>query len=378
MIVSNTFLQYFSDYTTRSVILGSAFLGIIAGTLGTFAVLRKQSLLGDAVSHAALPGIALAFIVTGEKNHLVFILGALIAGWLATVFFMGIIKTTRIKSDSALGIILSVFFGFGILLLTYIQKMQNAAQAGIEKFLFGQAAAIILSDIITMAVFGLFVLLILLLFWKEFKLMVFNPEFASAAGFNVNFLDIVLTGLIVISIVIGLQTVGVILMSSMLVSPATAARQWTEKLGVMALLGAVFGALAGIIGAMVSAGFEKIPTGPVIIIVISVIVIISLFFAPNRGILWVYLKRVKQSRKIRTEAVLLDLYELSKQHQNGYHHSHDIKTISIMTQNINSVQRTLKALATTGLAEENPKGKWRLTPEGFQSVENLVKNIQKL
>ncbi len=246
------------DYTLRTVAMGSAVLGIVSGALGSYAVLRKQSLLGDAISHAALPGIAIAFLLTGSKQSLVLILGAAIAGWIGTLFVMSIVRTTRIKFDSALGLVLSVFFGFGLVLLTIIQKRPDATQAGLDKFLFGQAAALLERDVITMAILGAIAILIMMIYWKEFKLLSFDPDFGATLGFPMKFLDILLTTLIVLAIVLGLQTVGVVSMSAMIVAPAAAAAgQWTDHLGTMVFLSSLFGALAGIVGAVLSSSITK-------------------------------------------------------------------------------------------------------------------------
>ncbi|MFN3491772.1 MAG: metal ABC transporter permease, partial [Anaerolineales bacterium] len=154
MDISQLFYDLFFNYTLRTVALGSAILGMVSGALGSFAVLRKQSLLGDAISHAALPGIVLAFLITRSREPIVLILGALIAGWAATLLMLSIIRTTRIKDDSALGLVLSVFFGFGLMLLTFTQKLPDATQAGLDKFLFGQAATLLQRDVITMGLIG--------------------------------------------------------------------------------------------------------------------------------------------------------------------------------------------------------------------------------
>jgi manganese/zinc/iron transport system permease protein len=154
-----------TDYTLQSVALGTAALGIVNGAIGSFAVLRKQSLLGDAISHAALPGIALVFLLTGSKSTAVLLLGAAAAGWLGTLLVMGIVGNTRIKYDSALGLTLSVFFGFGLVLLTYIQRMPVAAQAGLDRFLFGQAATLLRRDLATIAVPGAAILVLVVLFY---------------------------------------------------------------------------------------------------------------------------------------------------------------------------------------------------------------------
>ena len=280
------FLHLFSDYTLRTVAIGTAILGIVSGALGSYAVLRKQSLVGDAISHAALPGICLAFLITDSKTPLVMIVGASLAGWLGILVVTAIVRNTRIKEDAALGIILAVFFGVGIVLLTLIQKMPNANQAGLDKFLFGQAAALLERDIKTMGVISIMVISLTFLFWKEFKLLCFDPTFGASLGFPMKILDILLMTLIVIAIVIGLQAVGVVLMSAMVVAPASAARQWTNRLAIMVCLAAFFGAIAGVTGAIISSTTTRTPTGPMIVVCASVIFLFSLAFAPNRGLIW--------------------------------------------------------------------------------------------
>ncbi len=279
-----------TDYTLRTVALGSAILGLVSGALGTYAVLRGQSLIGDAISHAALPGIALAFLLTGSRLTLVLLLGALAAGWLATLAIMAVTQTSRITFDSALGLALSVFFGVGLMLLTYIQQTAGAQQAGLDTFLFGQAATLVTDDVWTMAGLGAVALLGMALCWKEFKLLSFDPAFARSLGLPVRMLDTLLMTLLVLAIVIGLQTVGVVLMSAMLVAPAAAARQWTDRLGVMVALSMAFGVAAGVCGALISSLVANLPTGPTIVLCVSAIVAVSLTLAPRRGLLWRYLR----------------------------------------------------------------------------------------
>ena len=201
-------LDLFTDYTLRNVALGSALLGIVSGVLGCFAVLRRQGLLGDALAHAALPGVCLAYMLTGSKAPLVLLVGAGISGWLGAWLLLRIVRDTKISEDTSLGIVLSVFFGFGILLLTFINKRNDANQAGLDHFLFGQAATLITENVVTMAVLGGVALLAVGALYKEFKLLAFDPGFAGGIGMPVQGLSIVLTGLIVVAVVIGLQTVG--------------------------------------------------------------------------------------------------------------------------------------------------------------------------
>lgn len=300
------------DYTLMIVAIGAALLGAVSGSLGTYAVLRRQSLLGDAISHAALPGIAIAFLLTGSKTPLILVLGAAIAGWLGTLLIMSIVRMTRIKYDSALGIVLSTFFGFGLVLHTLIQRTGNANQAGLDTFLFGQAATILERDIWTIGILGGIAIIITFIFWKELKLLVFDEGFAASLGFSTRALDILLTSLLVIAIVLGLQAVGAVLMSAMLVAPAVAARQWTDKLSLMMFLAAFFGAFAGVSGTIISSSASRIPTGPTIVLCATVVVGFSILFAANRGLLWDWMRQRRNRQGLKTAAD-----ELFKQPQQG-------------------------------------------------------------
>lgn len=294
-------IALFSDYTFQTVALGSALLGVISGVLGSFAVLRKQSLLGDGVSHAALPGVVMAFILLGSKNTEVLLLGALISGLMATLLIVSIVRHTRIKFDSALALVMSVFFGLGLVLLTYVQKIPNSNQAGLKRFIFGQASTLMQRDILLMAICGGILLTLVMLFWKEFKLFTFDSDFSQSLGFSPKRLNLLLSAMIVLTIIIGLQTVGVILMSAMLITPAVAARQWTNKLWVMVLLCALFGGISGIIGTAASSMVPKLPTGPAIVVSVSAIVVVSILFAPGRGILHRLYRRNRNKLLLKLE-----------------------------------------------------------------------------
>ncbi len=365
-----------TDYTLQVVSLGSALLGIISGVLGSFAVIRKESLLGDAVSHAALPGIALAFLLTGTKNTEILLLGALISGLLSTFLINGISKYSRIKFDSALALVLSVFFGGGLVLLTYIQKIPNANQAGLENFIFGQASTVLLRDVKIIAILGTILLIMVLLFWKEFKIVSFDIDFAESLGFDTKKITTLLFAMIVTSIIIGLQTVGVILMSAMLTAPAVAARQWTDKLHIMVILSALFGAIAGIGGTIISSVVSKLPTGPMIVIIISSIVILSLAFAPNRGLVWSYIRNRKNQRSIGEDQVLANLYHLYVNHDKQGH-CHDLITISpdvnLKQQGKDNIRKQLEDLKSKGFTRSDSSDKWCITDSGIDYVENYFK-----
>lgn len=291
------------DYTLRTVALGGALLGIVSGVLGCFAVLRRQSLLGDALSHAALPGVAIAFLLAGRDLGLLLI-GAGVTSWLGVYFIRLVTGTTRIKQDAAMGIVLAAWFAAGIALLVYIQARPDASQAGLDTFIFGQAAAIVERDVRLIATVGAVSFIVLALFWKEFKLITFDPEFAGANGFRVNLLSLLLSTLIVVAIVLGLQLAGVILMVGMLIASGIAARQWTNQLGQMVILSAVFGAFAGGAGAIVSAVDADIPTGPLIVVVAFLLVAISLGFAPGRGLVWTLLRQRSDRRLFAAQTML--------------------------------------------------------------------------
>ena len=359
----------FFDYTLRTVAMGAGILGLVSGALGSFAMLRKQSLMGDAISHAALPGIVLAFMLTRSKASLVLVLGAAVAGWMGMLLVLSIVRYTRVKEDSALGLILSVFFGLGLMLLTFVQRWPDATQAGLDKFLFGQAAALLQSDVILMGVLGGLALAIMALFWKEFKLFSFDREYGATLGFPARGLDILLTTLLVTAIVIGLQSVGVVLMSAMIVAPAAAARQWTDKLSVMVALAGFFGALAGVSGAVISSTAAGFSTGPVIVLSASVIVLFSLLFAPNRGLVWNWARKRRNRRTLHVEAMLEGLYQLAGQHEEQ--RAHNIDVLRAMNLGRGGVERSLRELERAGLAEEVDGG-WMLTKEGMRKAQEML------
>ena len=284
------------SYTTQMVLLGTALLGLASGIAGTFAVLRKESLIGDGLSHAALPGVVIAFLLTGIKDIEVLIAGAALssiaAAWLITIT----VENSKIKFDGALATILSAFFGLGMVLLTYLQSLNNAGQAGLSKFIFGQAATILARDVYITSAAALIIIVLTALFWKELKLISFDVEYAKTLQIPVTFTLILYRSLLIMTIIIGIQSVGAILISSLLIAPAVGARQWTNKLGTMCILAGFFGMVSAIGGTIWSTSVQKLPTGPAIIVILSVIVLLSLIFAPNRGILWQY-RRNKQSKQ---------------------------------------------------------------------------------
>lgn len=363
----NEYIQLvINDYTLRTITIGTAILGAVCGMLGSFAVLRKQSLLGDAISHAALPGIALAFLITGAKDNNMLLLGALVSGLIGAFWIKGITKNTHLKSDTALGLILSLFFGFGMLLLTFIQKQDNANQAGLDTYLFGQAATLLASDVTLMIIITSISLGIVLLFWKEFKLLLFDADYAKTLGFNTKFIDTLVTSFIVIAIIMGLQTVGVVLMSAMLLAPAAAARQWTNRLEIMVLLAAIFGGVSGIVGTGISATQQNLSTGPVIVLIAAVFVVFSFIFSPNRGLLFRQIRLYKNRKDLKLHKTLAFMYHISKTHEN-ISHPHAIK---ILNNFQGFTKNSLKALEDKNYIKLEGN-MWSMTSNGYHVAENL-------
>jgi manganese/zinc/iron transport system permease protein len=358
------------DYTLRTIALGSLVLGAVSGVLGCFAVLRRQSLLGDTVSHAALPGIVLAFMVSGSKAPLALMIGAATAGWIGTLLLLVVVRHSRIKEDGALALLLSVFFGLGLMLLTFLQRHPDSSQAGLDRFLFGQAAGLLASDVIALAAVGALLLVLVLLFWKGFKLVTFDPGFAASIGLPVRALELAITWLMVLAIVLGLQTVGVVLMSAMLIAPAVAARQWTDRLGRMVALAALFGALAGVGGALLSGAVEKLPAGPTIVLGASAIAVLSVLFAPHRGLLWRRLRERRARHGLALDGVLADLYALGREHDEPTH-AHAARMLELLARPGTNVRRSLAELLARGLVVGAADDRFALTPEGAERAAAL-------
>ncbi len=370
-------LAFLGDFTLRNVMLGAALLGATSGVLGSFALLRQQSLLGDTLSHAALPGIALGFLAAGSRQLAPILAGALLTGALAAFAVLSLTRYSRLKSDAALGAVLSVFFAVGIVLLTFIGNQNDAGRAGLESFLFGQAATVIPSDVRLMLVIALVVLLVVLAFWKEFKVMTFDAGFAASLGLPLAMLELTLTVLIALAIVIGLQLVGVVLMASMIVAPAAAARQWSRTLEQMVFLSALFGAIAGVLGTLLSATSRGLATGPLIVIVVSVLVLASLLVAPRRGLLWQALNTRRTQGALQEQQVLGNLYQLARAHHDP---AYPVESGMLGSYYEVNPRAPLGRLEQDGLIEclAHVPGEglhWRLTAKGYRQAETHLEGL---
>lgn len=369
-----TLIEFFSfqDASIIAVALGSILVTSSSAVVGTFTFLKKKALLGDAVAHAVLPGICLAFILSGTKNPLVLVIGAFITGWLSLIVIDFISIKTKLKEDTAIALVLSVFFGFGILMLTRIQHSGNAAQSGLDSFLFGNAAALIGSDLWVFAGVSALLLLVIGLLFKELKILAFDPEYARVIGLPVRALELVLTSLTVLAVVTGIQAVGVVLMAAMLITPAAAARFWTQNTFKMVVIAGVLGAFSGLSGAFVSYTAPTMPTGPWIVMIISIIALISFFIAPKRGIFSRNLHQRSLRHMIMDENLLKELYHIGEKDKSPF----EERTVAtIMHERFfpeGQLKSGLRRLKRQGLLESK-QGRWKFTKTGYVKGQRMVK-----
>lgn len=369
-----TFTDFFSfsDPNIRYVVLGTMLLSASAAIVGSFIVLKKKALVADAVSHSVLPGVCAAFLFAASKNTTLMVAGAFITGWLSLVTIDYITSTSKIKKDAAIGLVLSVFFGAGIVLLTYIQQSGNAAQSGLDHFLFGNAAALIGGDLMVFSVISLILLTTVTVYFKAFTLIAFDETYALSLGYPVRKLDLLLTSLTVLAVVTGITAVGVVLMAAMLITPAAAARYWTDSIRKMVWIAAVFGAFSGLAGAYISYIAPAMPTGPWMVVVSSAIAFFSFFFAPRKGIFSKMHKQYKNRRIISDENTLKLFYHLGEQ-TNDFHAARNYEDlISTRAFNETDLKRSLRKLSSHNYLSQD-SNRWTLTPKGLVKATRVVR-----
>ena len=303
------------DYNTRLVMICTILLGCACGLIGGFLLLRKRSLMGDTLSHATLPGVGLSFMLLvalgGDGKSLPILLaGAGITGVIGCAAVLFIREQTRIKDDAAMGIVLSVFFGAGVAILGVIQKMPEGSAAGLESFIYGKTASMVMSDFQILVFITVCVITCSLLLFKEFRLLCFDENFAAVLGWPIKFLDILLLALITAVTVAGLQAVGLILIIAFLITPAAAARFWTNQLDRMLMLSALIGAASGWIGASLSAFFPRLPAGTVIVLVAALFFAVSMLIGTERGVMIRFLRQSQLEKRMGRQHLLRALYEI--------------------------------------------------------------------
>lgn len=346
------------------VLMGSVLLTASTAAIGTFSYVRRQALIGDAIAHALLPGICVAFIWTGSKSPWALLPGAILSGWISVWAQEAIVRYSKIKEDAALGIVLSVFFALGIVLLTFIQQQGYAGQSGLDKFLFGNAASLLPGDLLSFGSLALLVLLLVVLLFKEFQTFCFDPAYAHAIGLPTALIKLLLNGLTVVAVVVGIQAVGVVLMAAVLITPAAAARSWTHRLIPMLLLAALMSSFAAIIGVGISIWVSGLPTGPLIVVILSLIAGYSFLFAPAKGMISRHRRQLSHQRKITRENLLKMLYK-----------SRTLSLRSIYEERNMAEKRILsglKELQKEGLLTKMAEG-YALTEEGNKAARKIIK-----
>ncbi len=353
------------------VLLGTVLLAASSSVVGAFSFLKGESLVGDAIAHALLPGVVLAFILGDGKNPWYIIFGALAAGLLAHYGISYLEQRTKLKGDTAISLVLSTFFGLGIMLLSAVQRTGAGQQAGLERFLLGKAASITLSDLYIFAVLSLVLLVSVALFFKGFQLMTFNEDFAAAIGLPIPLIRFVFTVLTVLAVTVGIQSVGVVLMAALLITPAAAARSWTSSLRLMLVLSAIFAAAAAVLGTVVSASLPKMPTGPWIVLSLGGIAFLSLLFAPENG--WFSRKKRAKANQLKTQRENLLKLFYGAEERAGESIAMTSETIVAMRrQHLEGLRKTLRSLKKEYLLVERADG-FALTEKGRTEGRRVVR-----
>lgn len=301
-----------AGYNAALVAIGAALLGFAAGASGTFLFLRKRALVSDAVAHATLPGVGLAFLVMvavgGDGRNLAGLLvGAAATGAVGFVLVEWMARRTRLSEDAAIGAVLSVFFGFGVVLLTIIQTLGAGRQAGLEDFLLGATAGMLLSDAVLIAVGGGLAVAITWTLRRPMTLVAFDPDYAAAAGVDIRRIDLAMMALVMAVTVIGLKLVGLVMIVALLIIPPVTARFWTERSGRVIWTAGGIGAAAGYLGSALSASAPNLPTGPIIVLVAASLFLLSLVFAPARGVAAAVVRHWRFQRQVHRRQGLLAL-----------------------------------------------------------------------
>lgn len=374
-------------YNTRIVLLGTTILGICGGVVGVFMLLRKRSLVGDVVGHASLPGIAIAFLVmeaahpgTG-KTLSGLLIGATLSALLGVLCTLLIINYSRIKEDAALAIVLSIFYGLGIALFTVIQSIPSGSSAGLRDFIFGKAALMVYADVVFIAEASFVVLVVCGLFFKEFSLLCFDDEFAAALGWPVRLLDVLLMGIVIAVTVVGLQSVGLILVVAVLIIPAAAARFWSDQLGTMTIVAAALGGGSAFLGVLASSLLPKLATGAIIVLVNAGFFLISLLFGRKRGVVYRMWKQHMLHQRIGQQDLLRAAFEVVESKTGVSTQEHlletSVKLEELLGQRSWTQGRVRKLLAQAqgqDLLWRDAQESYRFTPKGAKEARRAARN----
>lgn len=338
-----------NDSYFQKIVLGIIILGFVSGAVGVIVTLRKQALIGDALSHAALPGVVIAFMLFNTRNLWLLLLGALVASLLSMFLINTITKYTKIKFDASMALILSAFFGLGNVLLNFLT---GSNQAGLSKFIFGEAATMLQADVNLIMIVSLLVLAIVIFSWKHIKLYIFDKNYYASLGFNQTIINTLITLVTVLVVVISIRAIGVVLMSALLIAPAVSARLWTNRLNRNFIIAGIFGGLSGLIGTYASFTIKGLPTGPAVVVSLSIVLLLSLLFSPKKGFIAKYINNLKYKNLIIKYHDLVHLYQYNE----------------LDTSNSESINNYL---SNSLIILEN--NEYKLTPKGMMLVNNIIK-----
>jgi len=370
------------------VMMGTTLLGVTAGVVGSYAVLRRRALVGDMLAHAALPGICLAFLIVGARDIFALSIGALASGLVGLLLVSILCRWTRTKEDAAIGIVLSTFFGAGVVLLSFAQRHHQGNQAGLDTYLFGEIAAMQSQEILLLLVVGALVLSVVFALHKEFKLLSFDPDFAASQGWPIFILDFSMMALLAVVTIVGLPICGVILMAALIILPSAAARFWTNQLGTLLVLAGIFGAISAAIGTLLASpvpeqllGFNPLvfgwtpshlPPGPVIVLTTSSLLIVSLIIAPRHGIAARFVAEFRLRARIFREHLLRSLYEMSEAELPARPAIAESSLVDYRSWNRWLVDLQVRRARRHGLVELKD-GAIRLTEEGLTTAADLTR-----
>jgi manganese/zinc/iron transport system permease protein len=360
------------NYNLLVVLAGVSLLGASSGIIGAFAVLRKRALTGDALSHAALPGLCIAFLLLRERNLVAMLIGALASGVLGIAIISALSRWTRIKDDASIGAVLSVFFGLGIVLLKIIQNMEGVgSKAGLNSYIFGKTAGMTAGDVYVILAAALFCLVLITLFYKEFQLVSFDGDFARSLGWPVYAIDLLLMSLVAAAVVIGLPNVGVVLVSALLIMPGAAARFWTDRLSSLLILAAGLGFVTGLVGTALSATFNQLPAGPVIVLTGAAIFFFSLISGTRRGALARLFQHWRFQRQWHERQLLQAMWELTEQDRGNAVISQS-QLLAHRAWRANQINRIIRAAIAADLLQRTDGG-FTLTPAGREQALEVVR-----
>lgn len=363
----------FGSVTLWYVLAGTVLAAVSASSVGSLTLLQKKPLAGDAIAHALLPGLCIGFLVIGKKSLFALLVGAFIAGIVAFWAIDEIPKRSKVKKDTATALILSLFFGIGLLFLTHIQHSGNAQQVGLQHFLFGNAASIQVHDVMIFTGIAVGLLISLMLFLRGFKMLIFDKGFASTIGWPIKRLDLLLRVLVVIAVVVGIQSVGLVLMTAMLVAPAAAARFWTDRLDRMLWVSALFAATSAVIGTLLSYQVARLPTGPCIVLMMAVVAMISFLGAPKRGLIAKLWAQYYYRKKVVRENLLKLLYTLDQEEGNTLGARSLDSLLTHYPLRKRKMASKLQELVNEGLVRYVRRQRWSLTEKGKQEGKKILR-----